>query len=187
MGPGHGAELAAWEVTIEQQLRVAKVVIVAWSPAAVASENVKAEARWARQQGRLLQVFVEACEPPLFFGERQGVDLKAWSDAAFQRVFAAVRQGLQSAPASSAETGALLETPFALPTKPSIAVLPFANVSGDPEQEYFADGMLLEIVEALSRIGSIFVIASSSDPVVQRQGGQRRKGCRAPTWCSLYP
>ena len=38
-----------------------------------------------------------------------------------------------------------------LPTKPSIAVLPFANLSGDPEQEYFADGMVVEIVEALSR------------------------------------
>src|SRR5271163_1515142 len=82
---------AAWEATIERQLAAAKLVIVAWSPAAVASENVKAEARWARQQGRLLQVFVEACEPPLFFGERQGIDLKHWSDAAFRSVLDAVR------------------------------------------------------------------------------------------------
>ena len=81
---------AAWEATIEERLEVAKVVIVAWSPAAVASENVKAEARWARQQGRLLQVFVEACEPPLFFGERQGVDLKHWSGAASDAAFGAV-------------------------------------------------------------------------------------------------
>ena len=51
---------AAWEATIEQALAAARLVIVAWSPAAVASENVKAEARWARGQGRLLQVFVEA-------------------------------------------------------------------------------------------------------------------------------
>src|SRR5580704_802841 len=70
---------AAWEATIENALAAAKLVIVAWSPAAVASENVKAEARWARQQGRLLQVFVETCDPPLFFGERQGVDLTGWS------------------------------------------------------------------------------------------------------------
>src|SRR6266850_1334548 len=39
-----------------------------------------------------------------------------------------------------------------LPDKPSIAVLPFANMSGDPEQEYFADGMVEEIITALSRI-----------------------------------
>ena len=70
---------APWEATIEGELAAARLVVVAWSPASVASENVKAEARWARQQGRLLQVFVEACEPPLFFGERQGVDLKHWS------------------------------------------------------------------------------------------------------------
>jgi TolB-like protein len=162
---------AAWEATIEQQLEVAKLVIVAWSPAAVASENVKAEARWARQQGRLLQVFVESCEPPLFFGERQGVDLKHWSgaasDAAFRSVLEAVRKGLVRAAISGSDEPA--PPPLiaagdlpALPTKPSIVVLPFANLSGDPEQDYFADGMVVEIVEALSRIKSIFVIAGGS-------------------------
>jgi adenylate cyclase len=50
----------------------------------------------------------------------------------------------------------------ALPDKPSIAVLPFANMSGDPEQEYFADGMVEEITTALSRFKSLFVIARNS-------------------------
>jgi len=52
----------------------------------------------------------------------------------------------------------------ALPTpdKPSIAVLPFANLSGDPEQEYFADGMVEEIITALSRIRWLLVIARNS-------------------------
>jgi len=49
-----------------------------------------------------------------------------------------------------------------LPDKPSIAVLPFANMSGDPEQEYFADGMVEEISTALSRIRWFFVIARNS-------------------------
>ena len=49
-----------------------------------------------------------------------------------------------------------------LPDKPSIAVLPFANMSGDPEQEYFVDGMVEEIVTALSRIRWLFVIARNS-------------------------
>src|SRR5262249_26276061 len=49
-----------------------------------------------------------------------------------------------------------------LPDKPSIAVLPFANMSGDPEQEYFADGMVEEIITALSRIRWLFVIARNS-------------------------
>ena len=50
----------------------------------------------------------------------------------------------------------------ALPDKPSIAVLPFNNMSGDPEQEYFADGMVEEIITALSRIHWLFVIARNS-------------------------
>jgi adenylate cyclase len=49
-----------------------------------------------------------------------------------------------------------------LPDKPSIAVLPFANISGDPEQEYFVDGMVEEIITALSRIRWLFVIARNS-------------------------
>jgi TolB-like protein/class 3 adenylate cyclase len=52
--------------------------------------------------------------------------------------------------------------PLPLPDKPSIAVLPFANMSGDPEQEYFVDGMVEEIITALSRIRWLFVIARNS-------------------------
>src|SRR5437868_1993345 len=69
---------APWEATIEQALADAKAVIVCWSPASVASENVRSEARVAREDGRLIQVFVKPCTPPLFFGERQGVDLSKW-------------------------------------------------------------------------------------------------------------
>jgi TolB-like protein len=62
--------------------------------------------------------------------------------------------------AAPAKTPAALTLP--LPDKPSIAVLPFANMSGDPEQEYFADGMVEEIITALSRIRWLFVIARNS-------------------------
>jgi TolB-like protein len=51
---------------------------------------------------------------------------------------------------------------LSLPDKPSIAVLPFSNIGGDPEQEYFADGMVEEIITALSRIRWLFVIARNS-------------------------
>ena len=57
---------------------------------------------------------------------------------------------------------AVPESPLPLPDKPSIAVLPFNNMSGDPEQEYFADGMVEEIITALSRIRWLFVIARNS-------------------------
>ena len=52
--------------------------------------------------------------------------------------------------------------PLPLPNKPSIAVLPFQNMSGDPEQEYFADGMVEDIITALSRFRWLFVIARNS-------------------------
>jgi adenylate cyclase len=67
----------------------------------------------------------------------------------------------QSTPRSDA---ARAETPssLALPDKPSIAVLPFQNMSGDPEQDYFADGMVEDIITGLSRIKWLFVIARNS-------------------------
>ena len=64
--------------------------------------------------------------------------------------------------ALSARVGAAEPPVLPLPDKPSIAVLPFANMSGDPEQEYFADGMVEEIITALSRIRWLFVIARNS-------------------------
>jgi TolB-like protein len=57
-----------------------------------------------------------------------------------------------------------------LPDKPSIAVLPFANMSGDPEQEYFVDGMVEEIITALSQIRWLFVIARNSTVTYKGRG-----------------
>jgi adenylate cyclase len=65
-----------------------------------------------------------------------------------------------AAPATAAHRSA--EPPLALPDKPSIAVLPFQNMSGDPEQEYFADGMVEDIITSLSRLSGFFVIARNS-------------------------
>jgi TolB-like protein/class 3 adenylate cyclase len=65
-------------------------------------------------------------------------------------------------PGVARSTSAPAQMALPLPDKPSIAVLPFANMSGDPEQEYFADGMVEEIITALSRIRWLFVIARNS-------------------------
>ncbi len=54
------------------------------------------------------------------------------------------------------------QKPLPLPDKPSIAVLPFQNMSGDPEHEYFADGMVEDIITALSQFKSLFVVARNS-------------------------
>ncbi len=64
---------------------------------------------------------------------------------------------------------------LALPEKPSIAVLPFQNMSGDPEQEYFADGMVEDIITGLSRIKWLFVIARNSSAVYRGKAVDARQ------------
>ena len=70
--------------------------------------------------------------------------------------------GFSSASAGAADANEPSAHAPELPDKPSIAVLPFLNLSGDPEQEYFADGVVEDIISALSRIGWLFVIARNS-------------------------
>jgi TolB-like protein/class 3 adenylate cyclase len=74
---------------------------------------------------------------------------------------------VRSAGATSTSAATILSQldpgkPLPLPDKPSIAVLPFQNMSGDPEQEYFADGIVEDVITALSRFKSLFVIARNS-------------------------
>jgi TolB-like protein len=76
--------------------------------------------------------------------------------------FRFVGQVREAGEVASPNPGDAPERALALPDKPSIAVLPFDNMSGDPEQEYFADGMVEEIITALSRFKSLFVIARNS-------------------------
>jgi TolB-like protein/Tfp pilus assembly protein PilF len=79
------------------------------------------------------------------------------------RFVGAVREAKEPAGAAVADNQVELQKPgLALPDKPSIAVLPFENMSGDPEQEYFADGMVEDIITGLSRSKSLFVIARHS-------------------------
>jgi TolB-like protein len=86
-------------------------------------------------------------------GNAQGV-IKTFSRRGFRFVADVSETGADAA----APTSSLVPPP----DKPSIAVLPFNNLSGDPEQEYFADGLVEDIITALSRIRSFFVIARNS-------------------------
>ena len=82
-----------------------------------------------------------------------------------------------------ATSPAKVETPIepsklTLPDKPSIAVMPFQNMSGDPEQEYFADGVVEEIIAALSRMRWLFVIARNSSFSFKGRARMRNKSVR---------
>ncbi len=75
-----------------------------------------------------------------------------------------IRAYAVSVASGPSQAGSLVDVrePLALPDKPSIAVLPFTNMSGDPEQDYFADRMVDDIITALSRFKALFVIARNS-------------------------
>ena len=90
------------------------------------------------------------------FGEAGGADwIETLPRRGYRYVGPAVAMG--KSPAAPAPS-----SPLVLPDKPSVEVLPFVNLSGDPEQEYFADGMVEDIIAGLSRIKWLFVIARNS-------------------------
>jgi TolB-like protein len=79
---------------------------------------------------------------------------------------------------SEASSNVIIAHALALPDRPSIAVLPFVNLSGDPEQEYFADGVVEDIITALSRIHWLFVIARNSSFIYKgRAVDVKQVGC----------
>jgi adenylate cyclase len=151
---------------IEERLRAAKAVVVVWSAEAVKSQWVRAEADFAREAGTLVQLTLDGAPLPMPFNRIQCADFVGWAgdfdEAGWKKVAASVAEllGAPGQPAAAWRSGAEEAPP--LPDKPSIAVMPFANLSGDPEQEYFADGMVEEVTAALSRFRSIFVVGSGS-------------------------
>ncbi len=150
---------------IEERLHAAKAVVVIWSAEAAKSQWVQSEADRAREADKLVQLNIDGAKLPMPFDRIQCAEMTGWTGdleaPGWRKVVASVTElitGEGAAPLPVAAT----TSPPPLPSKPSIAVLPFTNLSGDAEQDYFADGMVEEIVAALSRIRSIFVIASGS-------------------------
>jgi len=153
----------AYADVIEERLREAKAVLVIWSAEAVKSQWVQSEADRARQDGKLVQLALDDVRLPMPFDRIQCAKLIGWTGdleaPGWRKVTASIGELLgASAPAAAA----IAPAPLPLPAKPSIAVMPFVNLSGDPGQAYFADGMVEEVVTALSRFKSIFVISSGS-------------------------
>lgn len=141
---------------IEERLKSAKAVVVLWSAEAARSQWVRAEADEARSAGTLIQALLDGNIPPMPFNQIQCADLNGWDGAGeapgWKKLVASV----------AALAGSEPSTKGAQRRQTSICVLPFQNMSGDPEQEYFSDGISEDITTDLSKISSLEVIARNT-------------------------
>jgi adenylate cyclase len=143
---------------IAAEIGQARAVVVVWTPASVASRWVRGEAREAADRGIVIPVRFDAARLPLDARAVHTTELDDWGGnphhAAFQEVVAALSALLGSAARSSA--------PLQSDRQTSICVLPFVNMSGDPEQEYFSDGLSEELLNHLAQIKGLKVAARTS-------------------------
>ena len=147
----------AYAEVIEERLKSAKAVVVLWSANAAKSQWVRAEADAARSAKTLVQAVLDGDIPPLPFNQIQCADLREWEGdpnaSGWKKLVASV--------AALAGTR-VPEEKHARRRQISICVLPFQNMSGDPEQEYFSDGISEDITTDLSKISSLEVIARNT-------------------------
>ena len=148
----------AYGEVIEERLRLAKAVVVAWSVDAAKSQWVRAEADVARQAGTLVQLSLDGVVPPLPFNQIQCADLKDWSGDETVPGWETVLRSIADLMAGGAPP-----TPTRLARGgPALAVLAFDNLSADPEMTYFSDGVSEEILQTVARTSDLTVIARSS-------------------------
>jgi len=144
---------------IEERLRSAKAVVVLWSAEAAKSQWVRAEADTARYLGSLIQVTIDGGIPPLPFNQIQCADLNGWDGEVdrpgWHKLLASV-EALAPIVKEAAPSGRKRSRQVC------VCVLPFANMSGDAEQEYFSDGISEDITTDLSKISALGVIARNT-------------------------
>jgi TolB-like protein len=166
----------AYEEVTENALRGAKAVVVLWSKKSVVSRWVRAEATLADRNRTLMPAMIEPCERPIMFELTQTADLSKWGGEANDRTWLAfladvrrfVRAGgtepVAPVPAAPMPIG---RSP-GKDERPSLEILPFTNRSGERADEVFADGMVEDLILALSLSGGIKVIAQSATVVYRR-------------------
>ncbi|MFP5328950.1 MAG: TIR domain-containing protein [Alphaproteobacteria bacterium] len=145
---------------IEEQLRQAKAVVVLWSADAVRSQWVRAEADLARNRGTLVQLSVDGAMPPLPFNQIQCPTVDFRNGRIAEPAWRTVEQSISELVGGQA--AAAPPPVAAAQVGPSICVLPFANVSGDPEQDYFSDGISEDIITDLAGIDGLSVVSRNT-------------------------
>jgi adenylate cyclase len=147
---------------IEERLRSAKAVVVLWSAEAARSQWVRAEADVAREAGTLVQITVDGTIPPIPFNQIQCADLNGWSGDTGAAGWRKVESSVAVLVGRSGASEAVAEKKTEPVRRVSICVLPFINLSGDAEQEYFSDGITDDIITDLSKVSALSVIARNT-------------------------
>jgi TolB-like protein len=143
---------------ISAALDAAKAVVVVWTPTSVGSRWVRGEAREGAERGVLVPVRFEAARLPIDARAMHTTDLDDWREDVGSRPFEDLRRALSSL--LGAKPAAAEPTPARRGL--SICVLPFANMSGDAEQEYFADGISEDIITDLSKVSALSVTSRNT-------------------------
>jgi adenylate cyclase len=155
---------------IEAELKAAKAVLVVWTPTSVASRWVRGEAREAADRGTLVPARFDGVSLPMDVRAIHTTELDGWGGDAQSPPFRAL---LRSLTAMIARQGGIQAAIVASPipaaaaggvaaTRIGICVLPFANMSGDSEQEYFSDGISEDIITDLSKVSALVVASRNS-------------------------
>src|SRR5216684_6847006 len=168
LGPFHldtqgGLLLRGSEPVALGQRAIALLRALVERPGALVSKDALIEAAWPGQVVEESNLTVQIAALRRALGKEPGGErwIETLSRRGYRFVGLVVTEAQRDVMAVSAQVDAMRDD-LALPHKPSIAVLPFQNMSGDPEQEYFVDGMVEEIITVLSRIRWLFVIARNS-------------------------
>ena len=155
----------SWDIA--EALRAAEAVVVLWSKVSIESAWVQDEAAEGLEGSRLVPIILDGSKPPLGFRQYHAVDMSGWGGGAgaFRPLMDAIEATLVGkvvgAPPVRRETG---------PAQPAICVLPFVNKSGDPEQDYFSDGITEDVITDLSNISAISVIGHKMEAALDLKG-----------------
>ena len=145
---------------IEEQIKGSKAVLVIWSQQAVRSEWVRAEADAGRSEAKLVQVSIDATRPPMPFNQIHCIDLDGWDGETESPSWGKVAESIEALAGSKADARPAVD--FVPSRRASICVLPFDNMSGDAEQEYFSDGITEDITTDLSSVSALEVMARNT-------------------------
>jgi len=152
---------------IEAEMNAARSVLVVWTPTSVVSRWVRGEAREAADRGILVPVRFDDARLPMDVRALHTTDLDSWGDDAGSSSFQEVLRALSALIAkrggpNMSAPGPAADIPARSAHRVSICVLPFVNMSGDAEQEYFSDGISEDIITDLSKVSALAVVSRNT-------------------------